>query len=36
MEGIYEEMRNPEANFMLSAKRTKISQMSSDEIGGKY
>jgi hypothetical protein len=38
MEGTYDNAyrKNPKTNFMLSAKRTKINQLSSGEIGGKY
>jgi len=39
MEGTHEQneyRKNPKTNFMLSAKRTKINQTSSEEMGGKY
>jgi hypothetical protein len=39
MEGTHEQnkyRKDPKANFMLQAKRTKISLMSSEEKGGKY
>jgi hypothetical protein len=39
MEGTHEQneyKNNPETDFMLSVKRTKINQMSNEEMGGKY
>jgi hypothetical protein len=39
MEGTYEKndyRKNPKTNLLLSAKGTKINQMTNEEMGGKY